>query len=137
MFLNTIYSFYNDSMSSIGPCYTFDLPCGGLCNMNTDPLCPLVIRIVSSINPVRSQPVGPMGPRGKVISTGLFGTTSRQESNLTSTRRKSTSLGRNFTSTMSDPLTDLSFGWTNGRNLGAGVSKDTTFRTRRLAKSIA
>jgi hypothetical protein len=93
--------------------------------MNTEPLCPRVIRMVSSIYPVRSQPVGPKIPRGKVTSTGDLWTKSRQESNLTSTRRLSSAFGWNLTSTVRD-----------ARRSKAGRLTLTTLRTRFFCRSI-
>ena len=95
--------------------------------MNTDPLCPLVILMVSSMYPVRSHPVGPIMPNGNVMSIGEFCSCNLHESNFTSILRLSLRLGLNPTSTMSDPLT--------GR--GLRNSTLTTFLTRLLFISIA
>lgn len=53
------------------------------------PLCPLVIRMVSSMYPVRSHPVGPIIPRGMLMLIGELLTTILQAWNLTSTFRLS------------------------------------------------
>jgi len=116
--------------------------------MKTDPLWPLVIRIVSSIYPVRNQPVGPIGPRGNVISIGKGRSwrARRQDSNLTSTFRRSTSFGANLTSTVkeprttaeSPPLSPLDPGIKNGRGGrrgGAAASNATMLRTRDFLRS--
>jgi hypothetical protein len=90
----------------------------------TEPLCPLVIRIASSIYVVLSQPVGPKTPNGKVISNGDLGTRRRHESNLTSMRRLSSEFGWNLTSTVRDT-----------RRSRAGTLTVTKFRTRCFCRS--
>jgi len=115
--------------------------------IKTDPLWPLVIRIVSSIYPVRNQPVGPIGPRGNVISNGRgrCWRTRRHDSNLTSTFRKSTLFEVNLTSTVREPrtlllpLSLLVFEIKNekgGKRGGAAASNVTMFRTRDFFRSM-
>lgn len=86
----------------------------GRANTNTEPLCPRVIRRVSSMYIVRNHPVGPMSPKGKVYSKLLFrvggcrdddtsdGIDIRHSVNLTLTRRASDCTGVNFTVTVND-----------------------------------
>ena len=81
-----------------------------LFKIKTLPLCPLVIRISSSMYSVLSHPVGPMIPSGTVTSTGNgndHGASlilNRHASNLTLIFRASVGLGLNLTSTVRNPL---------------------------------
>ena len=75
----------------------------GRVKTKTDPLCPRVIRRLSSMYVVESQPVGPMTPNGKFQSNFRGGIMIRQAWNFTSTRLLSRRDGVKDMSTVSEP----------------------------------
>ena len=98
--------------------------------INTDPLWPRVILMVSSRYRVSSHPPGPNGPNGIWTSKGEFWTRTRQDVNLTFTRRLWVLEGEQSISTIIDPRS-----FPSCMN-GFGDWKDTTLRTFPFFKSM-